>query len=64
MVSSKTFSFIITIRLISEIFAKLIVVGLIFGNAGTIEYNLSIFLIMILSFSYSFLGGLRNSITN
>ena len=58
-----SFSFIITIRLISEIFANLIVIGLIFGNAGTMEYNLSIFLIMILSFSYSFLGGLRNSIT-
>ena len=58
-----SFSFIITIRLISEIFANLIVIGLIFGNAGTMEYNLSIFSIMILSFSYSFLGGLRNSIT-
>ena len=38
-------------------------IGLIFGNAGTIEYNLSILLIMMLAFSYSFLGGLRNSIT-
>ena len=57
-----TFSFIIIIRLISEIFANLIVIGLIFGNEGSLEYNLSIVSIMILAFSYSFLGGLRNSI--
>ena len=56
------FSFIITIRLISEIFANLIVIGLIFGSEGSFEYNLSILLIMMLAFSYSFLGGLRNSI--
>ena len=57
-----TFSFIITIRLISEIFANLIVIGLIFGQEGGLEYNVSIFLIMLLAFSYSFLGGFRNSI--
>ncbi len=57
-----TFSFLIIIRLISEIFANLIVIGLIFGQEGSIEYNLSIFLIMMLAFSYSFLGGFRNSI--
>ena len=62
IVGKFTFSFIITIRLISEIFANLIVVGLIFGKEGGFEYNISIFLIMILAFSYSFLGGFRNSI--
>ena len=57
-----SYSFIIIIRLISEIFANLIVIGLIFGNEGTIEYKASILIIMLLAFSYSFLGGLRNSI--
>ena len=50
------------IRLISEIFANLIVVGLIFGNEGSMEYNLSIILIMLVALSYSFIGGFRNSI--
>ena len=57
-----SYSFIIIIRLISEIFANLIVIGLIFGNEGTIEYKASILIIMVLAFSYSYLGGLRNSI--
>ena len=57
-----SYSFIIIIRLISEIFANLIVIGLIFGNEGTMEYKASILIIMMLAFSYSYLGGLRNSI--
>ena len=57
-----TYSTIVTVRLISEIFANLIVIGLIFGSEGSNEYNISIVLIMILAFSYSFLGGFRNSI--
>jgi Na+/proline symporter len=38
------------------------VIGLIFGNEGTMEYKASILIIMMLAFSYSYLGGLRNSI--
>ena len=57
-----TVSFLLVIRLISEIFANLIVVGLIFGNEGSMEYNFAIILIMLVSLSYSFIGGFRNSI--
>ncbi len=62
VVGKFTYSTIVTVRLISEIFANLIVIGLIFGGEGSNEYNISIVLIMILAFSYSFLGGFRNSI--
>ncbi len=57
-----TYSTIVIVRLVSEIFANLIVIGLIFGIEGSIKYNLSITLLMILAFSYSYLGGFRNSI--
>jgi len=62
IVGKLLYSFIVIIRLISEIFANLIVIGLIFGNEGSKEYNISIILVMCLAFSYSYMGGFRNSI--
>ena len=57
-----TYSFLIITRLISEIFANLIVVGLVFGKEGAYDYNISIFIVMVVTLSYSYLGGFRNSI--
>ena len=56
------YSILVILRLISEIFANLIVVGLIFGNEGSNYYNYSIVLAMGIAFSYSCSGGFRNSI--
>lgn len=56
------YSILVILRLISEIFANLIVVGLIFGNEGSNYYNYSIILAMGIAFSYSCSGGFRNSI--
>ena len=47
------YTFLIALRLLSEIFANLIVVGLIFGDEGSLNYKLSIIFIMLIAFSYS-----------
>jgi len=57
-----TYSFLAVLRLVSEIFANLIVVGLIFGSEKSLNYNLAILLTMGIAFSYSITGGFRNSI--
>jgi Na+/proline symporter len=50
------------IRLLSEVFANLLVIGIIFGVAGSTGYILSIVAVAVLTLGYSMLGGLRASL--
>lgn len=50
------------IRLLSEVFANLLVIGIIFGVAGSTGYILSIVTVAVLTLGYSMMGGLRASL--
>ncbi len=50
------------VRLLSEVFANLLVIGIIFGNEGSSGYILSITAAALLTLAYSLLGGLRASL--
>ena len=57
-----TFNILIALRLVSEVFANLLVVGLIFGLAGTWSYYAAIAFVTAMTLVYSLLGGLRASL--
>ena len=50
------------VRLLSEVFANLLVIGLIFGADGSSAYIISILTVGCVALGYSFLGGLNASI--
>lgn len=50
------------VRLLSEVFANLLVIGIIFGNEGSAAYILSIVAAAVLTLAYSLLGGLRSAL--
>lgn len=56
------YNFVIILRLLSEVFANLIVVGEIFGLKGTQEYFLAMLAIGVVTVTYSSMGGLRASL--
>lgn len=56
------YNFVIVLRLLSEVFANLIVVGTVFGLKGTQEYFLAMLAIGIVTVGYSAFGGLRASL--
>ncbi|MFO7576097.1 MAG: hypothetical protein R6W66_00055 [Pelovirga sp.] len=56
------YNFVIGIRLISEVFANLLVIGILFGVAGSQAYILTILGFSAITLLYSMLGGLRASL--
>lgn len=56
------YNIVIIIRLISEVFANLLVIGLLFGMAGSNAYIFSIIAFSAVTLLYSMLGGLHASI--
>lgn len=56
------YNFIVILRLLSEVFANLIVVGEIFGLKGTTEYFAAMVAIGVITVGYSSMGGLRASL--
>ena len=56
------YNIVIIIRLISEVFANLLVIGLLFGIAGSNAYVLSIIIFSAVTLLYSMLGGLHASL--
>ncbi len=56
------YNIVIVIRLISEVFANLLVIGLLFGMAGSNAYVLSIIIFSAATLLYSMLGGLHASL--
>ena len=59
---TSTYNFLIALRLISEVFANLLVVGIIFGVTGSGAYLLAIAVTAIVTLAYSMIGGLRASL--
>ncbi len=56
------YNFVIGVRLISEVFANLLVIGILFGVAGSQTYFLTILGFAGITLFYSMLGGLRASL--
>ena len=56
------YNFVIGVRLISEVFANLLVIGILFGAAGSNTYTLTILAFAGVTLFYSMLGGLRASL--
>lgn len=53
---------VVAVRLLSEVFANLLVIGIIFGAAGSTAYIASIVILALVTLGYSVLGGLRASL--
>lgn len=53
---------LVAVRLLSEVFANLLVIGIIFGAAGSTAYIVSIIVLSLVTLGYSVLGGLRASL--
>ena len=56
------YNFVIGIRLLSEVFANLLLIGILFGVAGSNVYTLTILGFSAITLFYSMLGGLRASL--
>ena len=56
------YNFVIGIRLVSEVFANLLVIGILFGAAGSALYTWSIVGFALVTLLYAMLGGLRASL--
>jgi Na+/proline symporter len=56
------YNFVIGIRLISEVFANLLVIGILFGVAGSLGYTVTILAFATVTLAYSVMGGLQASL--
>lgn len=56
------YNFVIGVRLISEVFANLLVIGILFGAAGSEPYVIAILAFSVVTLLYSALGGLHASL--
>ncbi|QMU62295.1 MAG: sodium:proline symporter [Gammaproteobacteria bacterium] len=56
------YNIVIIIRLVSEVFANLLVIGMLFGMAGSNAYILAIIAFSAVTLLYSMLGGLHASL--
>lgn len=57
-----SYNILVGVRLLSEVFANLLVIGIIFGVVGSTGYTLSIIALAVLTLCYSMMGGLRASL--
>lgn len=56
------YNLVIGVRLTSEVFANLLVIGILFGAAGSQAYTLAIMAVAVITLAYSMLGGLHASL--
>jgi len=56
------YNFVIGVRLTSEVFANLLVIGILFGAAGSVGYTVTILAFAAVTLFYSVLGGLHASL--
>jgi len=56
------YNFVIALRLMSEVFANLLVIGIIFGKSGSTAYITAIIVLSFATLAYSMIGGLRASL--
>jgi Na+/proline symporter len=61
-VGNAGFNLLLGLRLLTEVFANLLVVGIVFGATGTSAYNAAIVAVVLVTLLYSMTGGLRASI--
>lgn len=61
-VGTACYNFVVALRLLSEVFANLLVIGLLFGTDGSQAYVWSIVAVGVVTAGYSMLGGLHASI--
>ncbi|WP_417594350.1 sodium:solute symporter family transporter [Oceanospirillum sp.] len=59
---TRCYNTVIGVRLVSEVFANLLVIGLLFGVAGSQAYTIGIIAIALLTLTYSMMGGLHASL--
>ncbi len=59
---SGCFNVLVSLRLVSEVFANLLVVGIVFGVAGSSAWVASILAVAAVTLGYSMTGGLRASL--
>lgn len=57
-----SYNFLVAVRLVSELFANLLVVGILFGAAGSNAYYLAIAFVAGATLIYSMMGGLQASL--
>lgn len=56
------YNVVIAVRLLSEVFANLLVIGIIFGDAGSSAYAVAIVVLALVTLGYSMMGGLSASL--
>ncbi|MBV1790669.1 sodium:proline symporter [Marinobacterium sp. D7] len=56
------YNFVIGVRLVSEVFANLLVIGLLLGEAGSNAYTLAVVGLALVTLGYSMFGGLNASL--
>lgn len=59
---SRCYNFVIGVRLVSEVFANILVIGILFGVAGSTSYTIAVALFAIVTLLYSMMGGLHASL--
>lgn len=59
---TRCYNFVIGVRLISEVFANLLVIGILFGAAGSEAYTLAVIGLAAVTLIYSMMGGLHASL--
>lgn len=59
---TRCYNLVIGVRLVSEVFANLLVIGIIFGVAGSQAYTLAVLAVALVTLGYSMLGGLHASL--
>ena len=59
---SRCYNAVVGVRLISEVFANVLVVGILFGAAGSQSYTLAVLLFALVTLGYAMMGGMRASL--
>ncbi|MBU2964370.1 sodium:proline symporter [Amphritea sp. 2_MG-2023] len=59
---TRCYNFVIGVRLVSEVFANILVIGILFGVAGGTAYTTAVALFAVVTLLYSMLGGLHASL--
>ena len=56
------YNFVIALRLVSEVFANILVIGILFGDAGSSAYVLAVIAFASVTLIYAMMGGLHASL--
>ncbi len=59
---TRCYNFVIGLRLVSEVFANILVIGILFGSTGSSAYTIAVMAFAAVTLLYSMLGGLHASL--